>query len=287
MKTLWLKLVEVWHTIVANPAVVVALVWALYVSVQARRVSPDSQELIKQVLSVLCLMTFVILVDQWRRVQQLTKLGELAKNASAVRLFQTWDEADALLASAKETITILDTYYGESTHLAPLVKRALDAGARRLELNVYMLDPDRDYGAERLWEMSEANRSKSTEELRDEYRQSFQVSVSEIQRQLSAIPNVTVNVYTYPTMPEERQIIIDDSAFVVGWFPMSASNPAYSCIFVPAESFAPQDRAAVRRFREHLRAVQKVRLLAYTNKKETRKLRQAVTQMLPSPKGAT
>jgi len=232
----------------------IVLFWCVYVAVKAQWNHEDVGKWGPQVVSIIGLLAVVILIDQWNRSELITQIGRLLPNASATRLLNTWGEADKFISSARSKIDFVDSLHSDSSHFSTLIGEA--GKANSLKVNIHMLDPDFDYGAARLQEMRIGDKDKTIPDLKTEYLAEFGTCLNQIKTHLSEIPKVSLQVFKYKTMPGMRMIIIDDSHFIVGWFPLYARNPAYSCIYVPANSLAEQDVEAVKRFRKQLEWVQ-------------------------------
>ena len=178
-----------------------------------------------------------------------------------------WNDAEihTLLSHAHKSIDIIDSYYDEATTLAGWIAKAMENGAERLDINIYMCDPKYDFGAQRLIEKDNNARRKKRvfEDVKVEYERKFRSWCEELQDKLTQSPSIqksqiALRIYKYSTMPSMRVIGVDDLDFVLGWFPLSDANPTYSCLMVSASSTSPGDIKFVERVRNQIKEVAKV-----------------------------
>ena len=251
----WLK-ADLWTTVrVYLPAIVVAVVGTIVL------LTPHLQEkLASLTLVVLSAFAFLIGLDRLKLIQLTKLLRPLAHNATSIRVFKTWHDQWIFdqISSARKSIVIVDSCFDEPTMLSILVDRALEHGVERLDVSIYMLDPDEPFGAQRLLEIGGRWGGLDAAELGAKYKEMFQVCVDSIRTNLSNFLTVKLKIYKFTTMPAMRLFIVDDIKFIFSWFPANAVAPANVCFFLSAGSPLGADCEAVQCLQKQLEEIQNV-----------------------------
>jgi LmbE family N-acetylglucosaminyl deacetylase len=177
-----------------------------------------------------------------------------------VRIYDSWHDTDIqnIISSAQKSIEIIDSHYDEATDLVPMVSRALKKTKHPLEISVHMLDPAKPFGAQRLLEKTghQVRVSKHFKEFERLYARTFAEDCKRLRESFAANSSireakdrVRLKIYTYPTMPGDRIIAVDDSIFIVGSFPLNDTNPNYPCSVFSSFSCSTVDREIIKRLR--------------------------------------
>jgi hypothetical protein len=218
----------------------------------------DPSALSKLTLAVLAVVAFAMRLDRHRQDRLVEEIRLVSRNASAIKSYTSWHDAEieGLIGGAQETIEIVDSYFMEPEWLAPLIQRAIDRGATKLSVAIYMLDPEQDFGAQRLLEQGR-QRSGQVADYKTKYDENLRVCYRLIKNQLVVFEErgIKVTAHLYRTMPGLRIIIVDNAEFVFGWFPLGESNPTYTCLHVSERSLAAGDAKAVTNIRKQLREI--------------------------------
>jgi serine/threonine protein kinase/GNAT superfamily N-acetyltransferase len=177
-----------------------------------------------------------------------------------IKVCDDWhdDEVKRLMSSAQSSIDIVDSYYDEANDLANYVKNAL-RWTQRLQVNLYMLDPTKPFGGQRLIEIldREAREQNKLGALDKAYKKWFEHCCRDVRAKFSETERIkesgtVLKLYCYSTMPCLRMFVVDRSHFVVGWFPLNETNPNYPCIIVSKLSPSEADRGFVERLSRQL-----------------------------------
>ena len=188
-------------------------------------------------------------------------------NASA-RMLVHWNDklVGDIISQTKQSIDIVDTYYDEATYLAPHIFDAILNTNSSLDISISMLDPAGPFGAQRLLERRDptAANGKDMSNYKSEYDTTFKTECRRLINQFSHTNalkqrGVHPNIFTYNVMPGMRMIVVDDTYFIVGWYPLGDSNPTYPCLLVDAHSQARSDQIAIAKIREQLEWIKKIR----------------------------
>jgi hypothetical protein len=219
--------------------------------------SITSNQLPEIIVSIVVGLAVSMRIDRSRRDKLARQVELLAHNASSTRVFKSWAEIDVLnlISSAKASIEILDSYYNEAPALVPLLNKALENGADRINLVIYMLSPDSRFGGQRLREHRDETCDKSEKAYEKEYGKLFEACVTSAVDNLMWNKRVKLTIQKYSTMPELRLIVIDDTDFIFGWFPAKALNPHHPCFHLRAKSPFPVDQVTVEALRHHFKSI--------------------------------
>lgn len=200
--------------------------------------------------------------------------------SDGVNIFESWSKAYPIISSAKRSIVIIDSFLaGEILSVAEVIAEA--AGNRavtHLEVRLFMADPERPYGAQRIREketpsVPNANKRQKkgrsavqrlkkalheavSAEDREAHVERFEQSVCEVSAHIASIRKVQVKFFTYPAMTTARFIVIDDTDFVVGWFPLLKGNPGHPCCHVRSKGNRSEHYGLVEKFREQVKIFQ-------------------------------
>jgi LmbE family N-acetylglucosaminyl deacetylase len=189
-----------------------------------------------------------------------------SSSAPAIRAFTTWHHPDIadLIGRARRSIDIVDTYYDEATTLVPLVAEAVRNGAETLRVTIYMLDPRRPFGAQRLLEKatSSVKKAKSSSGLKPAFRALFRKHCEELRdafEENSDMRNarIRLRLYAYPTMPGLRLIAVDETDYIVGWFPLHDTNPNFCCLLLSKTVASLADLDVIAKIEGQLHEIQR------------------------------
>jgi serine/threonine protein kinase len=178
------------------------------------------------------------------------------EGASGMRVFSRWNEQFLLdvMASARDTITILDSNHSEALFLETVLRRAFDSGAEHLRVMVYVLDPLKPFGQQRL---SDKRPYPDTVPSIRKYSQEFEDNRIDILDAAETIRktagrDLQVGICSYPTMPGFRIIAIDKTKFIFGWFPLHRQNPNFYCCYLSKNECKPIDQGLIACLEEQL-----------------------------------
>ncbi len=195
-------------------------------------------------------------------------------------VYQDWlcPEVENLLGSALRSITIVQSFVPDSVFLA----RGIATAARRLgprdelEVKIYMLDPQRDWGASRclelemskLWVKEIESGLDNNEEIRLEELLQFELPTVHAQRKkfehlfetaqetladnLTPFPRITLRFFAYRTAPAIKIYAIDNREFLFGWLGLDGRSTTCPCFHVSERSDNKFVLDAVRRLKIHL-----------------------------------
>lgn len=189
-----------------------------------------------------------------------------ASPAPAISAFSSWHhpEIHEIVSSARRSIDIVDTYYDEATTLVPLVATAVRNGATELRVSVYMLDPRKSFGAHRLREKASprVRTARSWSDCRRAFRRLFKEKCEEL-RDAFAENNevrragIRLRLYAYPTMRALRLIAVDETHFIVGWFPLHDTNPNYCCMLLSKTTASFTEHDVIAKIEGQLREIRR------------------------------
>jgi hypothetical protein len=226
-------------------------------------------------IEALTLTALLMMFERARTVEKLVQ--DQGERSTSIRVFQKWNEKEVIgfISAAKKSIVIVDSYFDEAPHLRTWVRDALRAGATSISVKMYLLWPKKPFGAQRLKEQRTHKEKTAPSGVRphlEQYKQSLETDISlddlknyeagfdgdvrAIRASLSDLSQIHLEIYTYPTMPETRLIIIDETNFLFGWFPLSAGNPDYLCFFVHQNPFSEADKEVIACLTEQLKNIQ-------------------------------
>jgi hypothetical protein len=202
-------------------------------------------------------------------------------SAGNVRVCGGWREAYPIIASARRSIVIVDSFLaGEVLDVADVVEQAAaQPHVNKLTVSLYMASPDKPFGAQRIREkeapeMPRAKKGRQTEKNETLKRFSkalsagiseadlhlhidrFEKCVYEVFSHIAREPKVHVDVFTYPVMTTARFFVIDDKDLIVGWFPLMGSNPGYPCCHLRDDRNDIVHRKLLDKFRAQVKILQ-------------------------------
>lgn len=187
------------------------------------------------------------------------EIQSVSATSSSIRVYPDWGahRISDTLSSVSETIAIVDSWYGESQYLAGCIK-ASKSRKDRLEIKVYMLDPDGPYGAQRYSEW--AGVVNATEEMqvtyREKFRGKFNDTITTLRRHTLGIAGIELSFFRYATMPKLRLFIVDDKEFLFGWFPLL--EPSYNNVCFHVSSTDSPLEPVVSSLRDYYNAVHSI-----------------------------
>lgn len=184
-----------------------------------------------------------------------------------IRIYNHWrvKEVCDLIASAKESIVIIDSWFGESPALAGCIKNSAQP-LPLLKIDVYMLDPEKPFGAQRHAEW--AGQVRATERSPDDFRAKFNDSIQTFRAHFSGMPTVSYSFYKYPTLPEIRMYIIDNKHFIFSWFPVYSPSAENICFHVTEQDDLTSE--VVKALRKHYEYLHSISSLVYSNEDQMR-----------------
>jgi len=208
-------------------------------------------------LTILALLASAALVGRHKNEQILEKLSELSSKTSiGARIYKHWLAKDVqdVIGYAKRSITIIDSWFGEAAFLAAYIAREERSLGVKLKVNVYMLDPDLPFGAQRRAEF-DGNCDGTSQEWREKYRSRFIDSVETLRRHLSNIDNLELCIYKYRTMPEIRMYVVDDREFIFSWFPVNGPSAENVCFHLSSTTASEGTFRAIERLRLQMNGI--------------------------------
>ena len=211
-------------------------------------------------LTVLSLLAITSLGNRYRLEHTLEKLKLMPLGPSpSLRTYSHWNvkEVYDVIRSAKESVVIVQTWVGEAATLSSHIREASHQTSKGLKVDIYMLDPDRPFGGQRI---AEANGYQDGTEMvwREKFREKFKDVPETLKRHLSGAQNVNLTIYKYATMPALRMYIMDDREFIFSWFPVNGPASQSVCFHLAANSAIGEDLLAVERLRSQLKGIHKV-----------------------------
>jgi hypothetical protein len=188
---------------------------------------------------------------------QLNMMLQNARDSDRLRTYPHWRvrEIQDILTYAKESIVVIDSWYGEAPALAGFVRDGKSHRDTTLDVKIYMLDPDKPFGAQRYSEFSGIPATNSV--CNEQFRLKFNDSISTARRHLEPMADVRLAFYKYSTMPEIRMFIVDDMEFIFGWFPVDGPSAENVCFHV-SETDAEEAKRTIQMLRKHYQGLQKV-----------------------------
>jgi len=215
------------------------------------------------------------------------EVRRLTRHKSAVEVFETWNDPSIIaeILGARYSVRIIDSYFDQSADLGHWAKEILNAGAKNLEVSIYMVSHQTPFGAQRDRERKKHVSSQDIEQYKkvlwnevkqadkDAYERAIGVYRDALmEHDQLCDERIWLRIFEYPTMPSMRLIIIDDEAFFFGWFPLRAHNPPFICFSLHDHELMKADRETVKRLREQYDNVSAVSKPIY----DSRKARQIV-----------
>jgi len=175
-----------------------------------------------------------------------------------LKIYNHWNvkEVYDVISSASASVVIIESWVAEAATLSSHIRDASDRTNKRLNVEVYMLDPDRQFGAQRFAEVG--GHSDGTETVwREKFREKFTDTVDTLKRHLSGAQNVRLAIYKYATMPTLRMYIVDDREFFFGWFPANGPSSQNVCFHFTASLSVKENHWVVDSLRSQLEGIRK------------------------------
>lgn len=211
-------------------------------------------------LAVLGMLAIGTLVNRHITEQVIARVSELTANReSHVRAFSNWrvDEIREHLLSAKSSIVIIESWVAEAATLAGYIRDASQRTRNTLKVEIFMLDPEKPFGAQRRAEV-EGIVSGNDTIWKQKYLNKFDESIDVMQRHLADAKNIDLKIYKYPTLPEMRLYVIDDADFVFGWFPFKSPSTENVCFYVSKYSKIKESLIAIESLQKQLNEIRSV-----------------------------
>jgi hypothetical protein len=216
------------------------------------------------ILVVLAVFSIAILRDRRQRGELLDEIRLATEGSGDVRIYTSWNEQEVenLIASARDRLVIVDSWFDEAVPLAHLVSRA-KRHAGQLKVDVYMADKDGDYGARRLQEIGierlkyfepqivERMEKGDINAYKDAYAALFDAAVASLGIYFND-PDVDLTIYKHSLMPGLRLTVVDELKFIFSWFPLGSVSVKNVCFLLAADSISRRVRDAAEQLRGQL-----------------------------------
>lgn len=201
------------------------------------------------VLAVLAAVAVALIVDRWRLA---------GVDPCGVRVIEAWDQDEVIeiMSTVENHMTIVDSWFGESRDLAKALHLRQKKGrGGRVTIDLHLLNPDRQFGQQRRAEYG-GQTDGSGEKWRQRYQQQLENSLDEMNSFVIRVyDDVTVNAYTYETMPELRMVSIDDRRFLFSWFPPTSASKHHVCLYLSVASLNERTRYLATGLSDYLTAI--------------------------------
>jgi len=186
---------------------------------------------------------------------------------STLRVFGTWSRVERKILTAEQSITIIDSYFGEYGRLGLVLKERAINHEPLPSMEVYMASPEMDFGAQRQREAKagltrEAGQKMAlSEQLEDSARNSYEAYFHTLAENIKSVARPytgRIDVFEYHCMPSLRIIAIDDFHFFFGWFPLFAQNPNHTCFYLQDDDLDENVAILLREIRFQIEGVKAV-----------------------------
>lgn len=178
-----------------------------------------------------------------------------------IRIHENWTgEVYEAFATAKKSIVVLTSWVVDAPILADKIKKACGRMNKKLTVEIYMLDPDKPFGAQRYGEVYEPDKPHSTK-WESKYRLNFEHSVDHFMNRLKTLSNVDLKIYKYGTLPTAKIFIVDDEKFFFGWLQTNWASTENVCIELSSKSRDEDVLYAIDRLRKHIAGLKGTRIL--------------------------
>lgn len=186
---------------------------------------------------------------------------------STLRVFGTWSRVEQKILTAEQSITIIDSYFGEYGRLGLVLKKRAINHEPLPSMEVYMASPEMDFGAQRQREAKagptrEAGQQMAlSEQLEDSARNSYEAYFHTLAENIKSVARPytgKIDVFEYHCMPSLRIIAIDDFYFFFGWFPLFAQNPNHTCFYLKDDDLDENGAILLREIRFQIEGVKAV-----------------------------
>lgn len=208
-------------------------------------------------LAMLGLLATAMLGNRDKVEQVLQKLAQMPRGLlPGATIYEHWmvKEVYDVIRSAKESVVIVESWVGEAPTLSGCIKHASRHSSGRLKVDIYMLDPDKSFGAQRRAEVDGYSNGADME-WQKRFQEKFEDAAATIQRHLSGVQNIDLTIYKYATMPEIKMYVVDDEEFIFSWFPVDGPSSDNVCFHLSASSPIRENLLAVDRLRNQLKGI--------------------------------
>jgi hypothetical protein len=255
-------------------AFVIGVAEILHALISSQPWSPDLTRGLT--LVVLATLAYAILRDRKQRGALIKEVRLATEGTGDIRIFSSWNEQEVqnLIASARKSITIVDSWFDEAVPLAHLIDRA-KSQIPQLKVDVFMADKDLPYGAQRIKEIGSERLQRINEgdnDFNKMYRELFDVAVKSLQIYVSdsaidrereagdaARSSTSLTIYAHALMPGIRLIVIDEATenakFIFSWFPLGSVSVKNVCLSVSKDSVSERDRLTARHLEGQLKVI--------------------------------
>lgn len=174
-----------------------------------------------------------------------------------VVIHEHWSgEIYEIVASARKSIVILTSWAIDSPTLGDKIHDACKRARDEINVDVFMLDPDRPFGAQRYGEVFESDSEpQNLEDWSQQYKARFESACKDFTRKLRKPPNARLKLYKYPLMPALKLYIIDDEKFFFSWLTADGGSTNNVCFELSSLSNDPNILYAKEKFRAHIEAL--------------------------------
>lgn len=177
---------------------------------------------------------------------------------SGLQIYKDWEPAWPFIEDARESVLILDSFFSnEHGRLGPALRKNADRRSKHLKVSIYMASPKRAFGAQRVREKDlpakELLARKTTPRDEGRYRNTFRDLVSGIRNYGDC--NADIFVFEYVCMPSLRIVLVDQTHFFWGWYPLEAQNPTHICLYVRGGSQNAADNELCEKLSKHIEKV--------------------------------
>jgi len=206
----------------------------------------STERIIWATLPILGLLAAKAVSNTWRET------GE-------IRIHENWTgEVYEAFAKARKSIVVLTSWVIDAATLADKISTACEKTNKTLDVDIYMLDPGKPFGAQRYGEIHEAGKDQDWYQdphCKDWYRTTFETAVKTFKHRLNKTKNVRLKFRMYATMPHVKICVIDDETFFFSWLPADEASTKNACFELSDKSADDDVRYAIGKLREHLKAL--------------------------------
>ena len=211
-------------------------------------------------LVVLAQLSLYLVRDRIHREELLKEVRLATEGSSDIKVYTSWNETKVqeLIATARNSISIVDSWHDEPTQTTRIIKLA-STGSRQLKVDIYMADKEKPYGEQRLKEIGEDELKAIAKsvgcEFEDLYGKLFDAAVAELQIYLRYDKDVELHLHKHSLMPGLRMVVVDDAIFVFSWFPVGSVSVKNVCFSVSRDTPSDRSQHAVRQLRSQLKQI--------------------------------
>jgi len=144
-------------------------------------------------------------------------------------IYENWhvDDVTRAIRSARSSVIFVTTWVSDVTSFVDAIKYASSRSVELLDIEVFMLDPESPFAAQRRLEMGSA-----AETAAESYKRSFGVAVELFGEQWGSVKNASLTIYKYDRIPTAKILAVDNWDYIVSWFPLGISSGANPCFHV-------------------------------------------------------